>query len=338
MVAALQKEMLAAIEEELHHQVERLDHSPFQPYHEMLTYHMGWTVEGASANTSGKRTRPLMLLLCAACGKQPYDWHRALPAAAAIELIHNFTLIHDDIQDNSETRRNRLTVWKKWGVPMGINAGDGLFSIANLAIMDLDRDHNQATILKVNRLLQETCLQLTGGQFMDMSFESQDVVPLDSYWSMISLKTANLISTATEIGAILSGEPDALIMNYKQFGHYLGLAFQIKDDILGIWGTESMTGKSISSDLVSGKKTLPILYGLQKKGLFYNRWVKGQIKSEEVPLLAEQLSKEGAKVNALEAFDKVNEMTKEQLRFISPEGPAGMALHDLVSQLEERVA
>lgn len=338
MDTSLQNEMFGAIEEELQRQVQRLNNSQYQQYFEMLSYHMGWSGDGTNAFKSGKRTRPLLLLLCAACGKQGYDWHRALPAAAAFELIHNFSLIHDDIQDGSETRRNRLTVWKKWGMPMGINAGDGLFAIANLSLMDLERDHDQAIVLKACHLLHETCLNLTCGQFLDMSFETRENIPLDSYWSMISLKTANLISAGTEIGALISNEPDEKAVHYKQFGHYLGLAFQIKDDILAIWGSESVTGKSVSSDLVSGKKSLPILFGLHKGGPFSVRWQQGPINPDEVAQLADQLTREGAKLLSFEALDKMNEMTREQLRLMVPEGPAGEALHDLVSKLEERIA
>src|SRR5512142_2247560 len=133
------KTLLPYIEAELQRQVCRLDAPRTKPFHEMLTYHMGWTGEGAGSEATGKRIRPLMVLLCAAsCGA---SWQLALPAAAAVELVHNFSLVHDDIQDNSDKRRGRPTVWAKWGAPMAINVGDALFVLSNQAITDLKKSY-----------------------------------------------------------------------------------------------------------------------------------------------------------------------------------------------------
>ena len=138
------KEMLPAIESELKSQVARLDKPHTRPFYDMLTYHLGWTGEGANSQAGGKRLRPLIVLLVtAACEGQ---WENALPAACAIELVHNFSLVHDDIQDNSGTRRGRTTTWKKWGMPMAINVGDGLFVLSNQAIMDLKKDYPAETV------------------------------------------------------------------------------------------------------------------------------------------------------------------------------------------------
>ncbi len=164
MTTDLIASMLAATEDEMRRQVARLDQPRTQMFHAMLTYHLGWTGEGAGPEASGKRIRPLLLLLVnAAAGG---NWTTALPAAAAVELIHNFSLIHDDIEDNSDLRRGRLTVWKRWGVAQGINAGDGMFALAALAGCDLEQFHPPATALAAVRLLQETCLELTCGQFL----------------------------------------------------------------------------------------------------------------------------------------------------------------------------
>src|SRR5512135_2877561 len=140
------KPLLAQIESELQKQVARLDVPRTKPFHEMLTYHMGWTGEGAGPEATGKRIRPVMLLLCAAaCGA---DWQSALPAAAAVELIHNFSLVHDDIQDNSDRRRGRPTAWVKWGAPMAINVGDALFVMSNQAIIDLKEKYPPDVVVK----------------------------------------------------------------------------------------------------------------------------------------------------------------------------------------------
>ena len=122
----------------------------------MVTYHMGWSGEGAGPEATGKRIRPLLLLLCtASCGG---DWKQALPAAAAVELVHNFSLVHDDIQDNSEKRRGRPTTWVKWGAPMAINVGDALFVMSNQAIIDLKENYPAEIVVQAAGILHDTCL------------------------------------------------------------------------------------------------------------------------------------------------------------------------------------
>ena len=249
--------MMPAIEGELKRQVARLDEARYRPFHEMLTYHMGWTGEGAGPEASGKRLRPLMVLLVAA-GYQSSKWLYASPAAAAVELVHNFSLVHDDIQDNSDKRRGRTTVWKKWNVAQAINVGDALFVLSNQAMMDLARDYPAETVVKAASVIHNACLDLTRGQYLDMTYENRKDLSIEDYWKMIEGKTAALISACTQIGAILGGADEATIEGYRVFGRDLGLAFQVQDDILGIWGDEALTGKSTASDLVEGKNSLPI--------------------------------------------------------------------------------
>src|SRR5581483_3491599 len=188
--------MLPAIEAELQRQVERLNQPRTKSFYEMLTYHMGWTGEGAGPDAAGKRIRPLMVLLCVAACEA--DWKSALPASAAVELVHNFSLVHDDIQDNSPKRRGRSTVWAKWGAPMAINVGDALFVISNQAMLDLSRSHPASTVLQAAAILHDTCLELTRGQFLDMSYEKRTNLTVDDYWPMIEGKTAALISACTQ--------------------------------------------------------------------------------------------------------------------------------------------
>ncbi|HQV95355.1 MAG TPA: polyprenyl synthetase family protein, partial [Anaerolineales bacterium] len=269
------KELLSAVETELQKQVSRLDSPRTKPFHEMLTYHMGWTGDGAGPEATGKRIRPLLVLLCAsACGA---DWKSALPAAAAIELVHNFSLVHDDIQDNSPKRRGRDTAWVKWGAPMAINVGDALFVMSSQAILDLKNSYSADVVVKAAEILHNTCLDLTRGQYLDMSYEERNDLGVEDYWHMISGKTSALIAACCHIGALLGGADDEKQEVYRSFGHYLGLAFQVQDDILGIWGDENVTGKSTASDLVEGKNSLPILAGLDKKGKFAERWAQGPI-------------------------------------------------------------
>ena len=244
--------MLPKIEKELQRQVSRLDAANTRHFHEMLTYHMGWTGEGAGKEATGKRIRPLIILLSAASAGG--DWKPAMPAAAAVELIHNFSLVHDDVQDNSEKRRGRPTVWKIWGVPMAINVGDALFVISYQAMMDLAGSYPAPTVVRAATILHEACLSLTRGQYLDMSYEERNDLALEDYWPMVGGKTSALLSACTHIGALLGNAGEAEQESYRQFGYHLGLAFQVQDDILGIWGDEAVAGKSTASDLVEGKK------------------------------------------------------------------------------------
>jgi len=231
----------------------------------MMRYHLGWeTPQGEPDDApKGKRIRPLLTLMtCQAAGGDPA---RALPAAAAVELLHNFSLIHDDIEDQSDTRRHRPTLWSWAGEAQAINAGDAMFVIAHLALLRLrDLGLSPALTLDAMQVFDDTCLRLTQGQYLDMSFETRNDVTLDEYLLMISGKTAALLSASALLGAIIadSSHQEA----YRTFGYELGISFQIEDDILGIWGKEALTGKSTTGDIITRKKTLPVLYALAQPG------------------------------------------------------------------------
>jgi geranylgeranyl diphosphate synthase type I len=332
----LTKSMLPAIENELQRQVARLDQKRTKIYHEMLTYHMGWTGEGAGPEAAGKRLRPLLVLLTVAASGG--GWETALPAAAAVELVHNFSLVHDDIQDNSDKRRGRPTVWVKWGLPQAINAGDGLFVLSNLAITDLVTSYPAETIVRAAQILHNTCLDLTRGQYLDISYENRLDLAQEDYWPMVSGKTAALLAGGCQIGALLGGADEPTIDAYRSFGHYLGLAFQVQDDLLGIWGDETLTGKSAAGDLVEGKKSLPVLIGLGKKGHFAARWAKGPIQPGEVEEVAQLLANEGGYDQAYEAARQFTDLALNSLREADPQGEAGEALGELTDKLLGRRA
>lgn len=257
---------LPIIEEELR-QVLSIPDQRLGPFYGMMHYHLGWTDESFQATHSqagGKRLRPILCLLaCQAVGGEP---QQVLPAAAAVELIHNFSLLHDDIEDNSPTRRHRTTVWKIWGEPQAINAGDGMFALAHLALHRLsEKGLPDDRVLAAGRVFDQTCLALTEGQYLDISFEDHLDVNVDQYLAMILRKTAALLSCSTRLGALLgSGDAD-LTTRYAHFGENLGMAFQIEDDILGIWGEEKVTGKPQAGDIRQHKKSLPIVYALQQE-------------------------------------------------------------------------
>jgi geranylgeranyl diphosphate synthase, type I len=326
--------MLPAIEEELQSQVARLDAENTRHFHEMLTYHMGWTGEGAGREATGKRIRPLIVLLATA--SVGADWKNSLPAAAAVELVHNFSLVHDDVQDNSEKRRGRPTVWAKWGVPMAINVGDALFVIAYQAIMDLSRSHPAESVVRAASILHEACLNLTRGQFLDMSYEERNDLSLEDYGPMVGGKTSALLSACTHIGALLGNAGEAEQEAYRQFGYHLGLAFQVQDDILGIWGDEALTGKSAASDLVEGKNSLPILYALGRQGKFAERWNQGPITAGEVKTVAAQLEEEGGRVFAEEISEKETQIALKHLGEVNARGAAGESMLELANMLLKR--
>jgi len=257
---------LAAYVREVEGQMRALLASPepaLVPFYGMMAYHLGWLDRDFRAVqvSKGKRVRPLLCLL--ACEAQGGDHSRALPAAAALELIHNFSLIHDDIEDASPLRRHRATVWHLWGIPQAINAGDGMLMLAHLALQPL-RDHGVEAdkALAVSHVLDATCLRLCQGQYLDLVFEERLDIAVEEYLHMIGGKSASLIAASTEIGALLAADDPRIVASWREFGWEMGLAFQMVDDILGIWGDPQVTGKSAASDILSKKKTLSILYAL----------------------------------------------------------------------------
>lgn len=233
------------------------------PHYGMMQYHMGWVDEHfvPAALPAGKRLRPILCLL--ACVETGGDPAQALPAAAALEILHNFSLVHDDIEDGDETRRHRPTVWKLWSQPIAINVGDGMFALAFAAIQRLSsRGAPLAAVLAALEVFTATCVALTEGQYLDMSFERRDCVTVDEYLHMIAGKTAALVGACVAIGAHTGGASAQKAQALQRFGQEIGLAFQIQDDVLGIWGDPSITGKPAGNDILRKKKSYPLLYAL----------------------------------------------------------------------------
>jgi geranylgeranyl diphosphate synthase, type I len=259
---ARRERFLALIEAELQRALS-IPHRALAGHYGMMRYHMGWADEqlNPAQFSPGKRLRPLLCLeVCAALGG---NWEQALSAAAALELLHNFSLIHDDIEDDSPRRRGRATVWTLWGVPQAVNVGDGMFSLAHLTLEGLlAKGVPSATVLQAMRMLSQTCVALTEGQYLDMDMEDRLDVDLDLYLWMIRNKTAILLGTSTGMGALLAGAELPVVGACTRFGEHLGMAFQIVDDILGTWGDEAITGKSASSDIRERKKTYVVALAL----------------------------------------------------------------------------
>jgi geranylgeranyl diphosphate synthase type I len=226
----------------------------------LMREHLGFDGE---RDTGGKMLRPaLCLLACEAVGAL---MERALAAAAAIELLHNFTLIHDDIEDASDTRHGRETLWRRHGIPLAINAGDGMFVLAQRTLLDLEQTGVPPDrILAAARVLDEACVILCEGQHLDLSFESRHRVSLAEYEAMIAGKTAALLGASVEIGAMAGGADDITSRALGECGRMLGMAFQVHDDVLGVWGDESQTGKPVADDIRSRKKSFPIVWAFEQ--------------------------------------------------------------------------
>ncbi len=233
-----------------------------------MRYHLGWEdAEGRPVTASpGKLLRPAAVLLVAeALGTAP---DRAAPAAAAVQLVHDFSLLHDDIEDRSERRRDRATLWTLVGVPQAINTGDGMHVLARLAVLRLsDQRFDAATVLDAARELDAACLRLVEGQHADMAMEGRSDVARADYLAMIDGKTAAMFATPFALGALLGGGDPGTIDAFREAGRHLGMAFQAADDLLGIWGDPAVTGKPSSDDLRARKMTLPVIAAIETGGV-----------------------------------------------------------------------
>src|SRR6266496_4181954 len=244
-----------------------------QSYYGLIQYHLGWVDANfkPAASNPGKLLRPRLLLLAyEAAGSWGLDTsnsrylQRALPAAAAIELTHNFTLIHDDIQDSDAERRHRSTLWKLWGVPQAINTGDGMFALARLTLWNvLEKGVESAIAARLGVALDRACLILAEGQYLDISFEEEQAISVAMYVDMISRKTGALMGCAAEMGARLGTRDQETIERLSSFGKAMGIAFQVRDDLLGVWATTAELGKTPAGDVYRRKKSLPVLHALE---------------------------------------------------------------------------
>jgi geranylgeranyl diphosphate synthase type I len=289
----LQGILIPEIESALKKELNATDFGGSPELGQMLRYHLGWESEGIGSAAKGKRLRPLITLLATgAYGEYP---NKSMPAAVAVELLHNFTLIHDDIEDQSPLRHGRPTLWKRYGAAQAINAGDALFSIAQLSMLDLVETCGQYVVLDAMREFNRTCLHLTRGQHLDISFEHEPDVTVSAYMEMIEGKTGALIAFAASLGPLAAGETLTEYRKMAEYGTALGLAFQVQDDILGIWGDPEITGKSAASDILTRKKTLPNLLGLAECPEFRALWQQDNLSPDQIVEMAKLLESCGVR-------------------------------------------
>lgn len=273
----------------------------------LMRYHLGWEdAHGAAIDApGGKMLRPAFCLL--ACEAVSSDMARALPAAAAIELLHNFTLIHDDIEDASDTRHGRETLWRRVGIPLAINAGDGLFVLAQRTLLGMsDAGVPAERVIEAARVLNEACIVLCEGQHADISFESHHRVSLAEYEAMIAGKTASLLGASAHVGAISGGADDATASALGDCARMLGMGFQVQDDVLGIWGDATITGKPVADDIRSKKRSFPVVWAFERArsatrerlDAIYSGAMTETAVDEAVALLAEAGAREAATTEA----------------------------------------
>ena len=248
----------AAVDSALRAALQRLD----EESRRQAAYHLCFTdSDGAPASTGGgKAVRPALALLSAEAVGAPDAV--ALPGAVAVELVHNFSLLHDDLIDGDRQRRHRPTVWSVWGAPSAILTGDALLGLAMEALLDVGSPAGA----RAAQLLARAVRDLIRGQVDDVAFERRREVSLDECLRMASGKTGALMSASAAIGAVLAGGGQPVVAALGSFGAELGLAFQLVDDLLGIWGDPAVTGKPVYSDLRSRKKSLPVTYAVTHGG------------------------------------------------------------------------
>jgi geranylgeranyl diphosphate synthase type I len=283
--------------------------------HVLLRYHLGWVDRhgepAESPVSQGKALRPTLCLF--ACEALSGETDRAQPGAAALELIHNFSLVHDDIQDRDLERRHQPTVWSLWGIPRALVAGNAMQSVGDLALLGAARRKSPPeTVLKVSEILTAAYLEMIEGQCQDMAFESRSDINTEEYLKMIALKTGALIRSGLEIGALLAGGDATTVEAFRQFGSYLGRAFQVRDDFLGIWGDETTIGKAAGNDIRRRKKSFPVVIAFSQ--------AHGQARDDLMRIYQKEELDEGDVLRVLAVLEEVG--AREQAQRVTEAGAA----------------
>jgi geranylgeranyl diphosphate synthase, type I len=225
---------------------------------DMLAYHFGFGAHGPARR--GKRLRPQMLVRVALSEGAPIE--HALDAAAAIELLHNYSLVHDDIEDNDEMRHGRRTLWNVYGIAQALNTGDAMCALSFLTLANAKAYLGPAQTLEVMERLQRAHRVMCDGQAMDIGFERAENVAFEDYRTMIACKTAALFKAACSLGALCAGADLERVQGYVALGYAYGMAFQVRDDVLGVWASADHTGKAVANDIVRRKWSFPIVWAL----------------------------------------------------------------------------
>jgi geranylgeranyl diphosphate synthase type I len=295
----------------------------------IAAYHLGWQdADGRATHVNGgKAVRPTITLLAAeASGAEAAA---ALPGAVAIELVHNFSLLHDDVMDGDRERRHRATVWAMFGVGQAIVVGDALLALAEFVLLDDGRPEAHQAAAELTRATED----MIRGQAEDLAFESRLDVTVDEALAMTGWKTAALLSSAAAMGGILAGASSGAVEALRAFGRHLGLAFQAVDDVLGIWGDPAITGKPAANDLRQHKKSLPVAHALSTGGVLAQDVARalsnGQLGDQAVAGLADRLDEAGSRRWTLAVAGEHLAAAMEALGHPDLRGPAVAELEDI---------
>jgi geranylgeranyl diphosphate synthase, type I len=333
-------ELGRAVDEWTHQALADATTAPAARFAALLEYHLGWRDERlrplATPAPSGKKLRPgLVLLVSEAVGA---DLTTARDAAVAVELVHNFSLVHDDVQDGSRLRRHRPTLWALWGVEQAINAGDALFALAQAVCV---RGRSAASAAQAAELA-DACLRLAEGQYLDIDLQTAvDEVSLDLYAAMIERKTGALFACACRLGAMAGGADPERCDAFAAYGLELGVAFQEQDDVLGVWGAEAETGKPAAADVAARKRGLPAVLALARPDA--PPWLQAAYAPARAPMrpalvqqVIEHLEATGVREEAERQVEARYAAARRWLDTARPEEPAATHLRAICDLLRLR--
>lgn len=306
-------------------------------------YHLGWrnhllqeTDAAGRKRHGGKRLRGVLTILAAeATGG---DGRAAAAAGAAVELVHNFSLVHDDVEDHDEERRHRPTVWKLWGIPHAINVGSNLQAMVDVALLRVADQYPPGRVVECFRILTRAIVLMTEGQYLDIAAQDAGRMTLLDYFRMTGGKTAALIEAALRLGGQLGCDDCTRVEALGGFGRCFGLAFQCRDDYLGIWGEPEVTGKPVASDLASGKRSLPVVHAMNRLGpeSAAGKALRSALVAREIPVILSILDDLGT---AGWVSEQVEAQTEEALRYLARASclePYGAAIRDIAHYALQR--
>ena len=330
-----------SIEEEL---ARAVPETPGADVELLMRYHLGWVdrngAPASSASSQGKALRPTLCLF--ACEALASSCDRALPAAAALELIHNFSLLHDDIQDQDLERRHQPTAWSLWGIPRALVAGDAMHATGDLAMLRSEAQGVSAEVtLRVSEILTSSYMAMIEGQCLDLEFEGRTDITTGEYLHMIACKTGALIRCGLETGALLANGDEATVRAFARFGEGLGRAFQIRDDYLGIWGDEATLGKATGNDIRRRKKSYPVVFALERAAGaalddLQRIYAQEELEEDDVQRVLAVLDEVGARESSQKLTESAASHALEALAPVALPGWARAEAEELVDFLARR--
>jgi geranylgeranyl diphosphate synthase type I len=295
------------------------------------SYHFGWCDEQGRPTThrAGKAVRPALVLLAAeAVGASP---EAAVPGAVAVELVHNFSLVHDDLLDGDRERRHRPTVWAIWDAATAILVGDAMLALAHEVLLESPSPGAGPAAW----MLAAATRELTRGQAYDLAFERRHDVTLAECFEMADAKTGSLLGASAAVGALLGGARPAAVDALSTFGRQCGLAFQLVDDVLGIWGDPAVTGKPVHSDLRSRKKSFPVTWAFEQAPAELSAWLTGTA-DPALPEVADTIERLGAREWALAEARRRMTAAEQALSDVDLKPQARSDLVDLAHYIVDR--